>query len=158
MKRSLDPTHDWALEIGRLVIAFGSIEHVTVLCLQHLPLAKPTERSGRPQLGARIDRLCTFLASSAHAEDGELLAKLLQARSLVDRRNLILHNPLVLDVYMTENNLRFTRPSIRSLRNSQKHVSFSDLRLARNEAESLASSLYALASKVMAIDRTPSPE
>jgi hypothetical protein len=155
---ALDPTHDWATEIGRLVIAFGSIEHVTMMCLRQLPRDPIYKATSRLHLAPRIDLLCAILSESDLEADKRLLEGFQRARDLADKRNLIVHNPLILDVYKHDGGSRLIKKSIKSLRSSDKHVTFSDLRLARNEAEALAVELYAAAAAALEFKRSkPTP-
>lgn len=89
MVKLVDPSHEWATEIGRIVIAFGSIEHVTMLCLRQIPRDPIHKATSELNLGPRLKLLLAVLEASTDP-DAERLAQLLgDAKKLAEDRNLI---------------------------------------------------------------------
>jgi hypothetical protein len=142
MVKIVDLQHKWAVEIGRVFIAFGSIEHVTHTALRELPRDPLYSATNKLQLGPRIDLLLAIL-NSREGQAWEQLTSLLQtAKELSDGRNLIAHNPLGLDVYVDEQGEPALAESIRSLRKHEKHMSFAELVALRESSEALATKLF----------------
>ncbi len=99
MAKIVDLQGHWAAAIGKAFVAFGSIEHTTVVCLRQIPRDRIQRFAKSLKLSQRIDLLLELLESHRHPECTELADKLRQVRSLVPTRNLIAHNPLVLEFY-----------------------------------------------------------
>jgi hypothetical protein len=145
----VDPKHEWAGEIGRLVISFGSIEHVTMVCLRQLPKDPIYAATSHLNLAPRLDLLLAVLAGSQDPDAPALKQLLSQARALAEERNLIVHNPLVLDVYEAENGGYDFQQSIQSIRRAEKRLSFEDLAKLREKAERLTTELYRVATPIL---------
>jgi hypothetical protein len=130
-------TNNWATEIGRVFIAFGNIEYITHQCMCTVPRDTICAVTSKMMLGPRIDLLQAILAP-LHQGHAMRLALLLQrAKELSERRNIIAHNPLGLDLYVTEKGEKTFCESIRSLRNSEKVLAFSQLIELRFQTEAL---------------------
>jgi len=103
MKKSLtslvDPDREWANAIGTAFVAFGSIEDTTVLCLRELP-SEPIWRFARKlKLTPRINLLLELLEPHKQPECLKLVEALKQIRELAQTRNLLAHNPLILQTH-----------------------------------------------------------
>lgn len=149
MANLVDLDGEWAAAIGRAFIAFGSIEQVTVNCVREIPRDRIQRSTSKLNLIPRIDLILELL----EAYDGEpfslLAAKLSLAKQMVKTRNLIAHNPLVLDVYENSaGDFLFQAPVVRSLRNEQHHITLSELQQFAADADTLASELYRQSSRV----------
>lgn len=132
---------NWELAIGRAFVAFGSIEHATVIALQEVPKERIWSSTKALALGQRIDLLLELLEQRSGDPAVELAKLLARAKAMSETRNLIAHNPLVLDVYASEGGSVEIRESIASLR-KDRHISLLDLQEFASEAEALASSIY----------------
>lgn len=147
MAKIVDPEGAWAAAIGKAFVAFGAIEHVTVACLREIPRDRIQRSTRSFRLGQRIDLLVELL----EAHDGEsfkkLAAELIRAKEMAKTRNLIAHNPLVLEVYEWGDGSRFHRQVIASL-SSDVRITLEDLTTFARDSEGLASSLYELSSNV----------
>lgn len=103
MAKLVDIQGHWAAAIGKAFVAFGSIEHTTVVCLKQIPRDRIQRFSKSLKLSQRIDLLLELLESHDLPECSVLADRLRQAKSLVPTRNLIAHNPLVLEFYEQAN-------------------------------------------------------
>jgi hypothetical protein len=142
MVKLVDLSHQWAIEIGRVFIAFGSIEYITHECLRTVPRDAIYEATNKMLLAPRIDLLLALLASLREAKAIRLALLLRRAKELAEHRNLIAHNPLGLDLYVTEEGEKTVRESIRSLRNKDKVLTFAQLVELRAQCESLVTELF----------------
>ena len=95
----VDPKGEWAAAIGAMFVAFGSIEHFTVICLKEIPkkTAQPLAKSLK--LTQRIDLLLKLLKPYPHSECLVLSDMLEQIKILARTRNLIAHNPLIFQMH-----------------------------------------------------------
>ena len=142
MVKLVDLSHQWAIEIGRVFIAFGSIEYITHQCLRNVPRDAIYEATKKMLLAPRIDLLVALLKPLPEGKAIRLALLLRKAKELAEHRNLIAHNPLVLDLYASEEGETTIRESIRSLRNEDKVLTFAQLVELRAQCESLVTELY----------------
>jgi hypothetical protein len=94
-----DPNGEWAAAIGTALVAFGSIEHTTVVCLREIPKDSIWRFAKALKLTPRIDLLWELLEPHQQPECLKLADKLRQVKALARTRNLIAHNPLVLQMH-----------------------------------------------------------
>ena len=99
MAKFVDLKGHWATAIGNGFVAFGSLEHTIVVCLREIPQDKFQRFARSLRLSQRIDLLLELLEEKSQPECLELSEKLKQVKVLVPTRNLIAHNPLVLEFY-----------------------------------------------------------
>lgn len=95
---SLVDSTRWAPLIGRMFIAFGSIERTTHECIRDWAGEIIHKHFANASLSARID-LARDLAEAQDATVGTqeaFVRSLLNAKKLVQNRNLVAHNPLCL--------------------------------------------------------------
>jgi hypothetical protein len=145
----VDPQHEWAGEIGRVVIAFGSIEHVTMLCLRQLPRDSISSATRHFNLGPRLEQVLAILGGSADP-DAQALSELFRtAKKLADDRNAIVHNPLMLEVYEDGDGGHEFKQAIYLMRKAEKSMSFENLVDVREKAERLATDLYRVAAPIL---------
>src|SRR5690606_30746822 len=95
----VDPKGEWAAAIGAAFVAFGSIEHTTIVCLREIPRDSIWRSSKSLKLVPRVDLLLELLEPYQHQECLTLADKLRQVKELARTRNLIAHNPLVLQIH-----------------------------------------------------------
>lgn len=143
----VDLKHEWALAIGRAFVSFGSIEHIVVVGLREVPRDRIHRSIRALGLGQRIALLVEIL----EGHDGELYAgfaeALKQAKLLAETRNLIAHNPLVLEVYEFKDGEHWMREVIAGLHND-KRLDLKELQKFASDAEALCARLYELGQKV----------
>lgn len=160
MVKLVDLTGNWAAAIGQAFVAFGSIEHVTVVCLKQIPLDLIARSTAKPGLKHRIELITEILSGYQGEMFVDLAAKLKEAGSMAETRNLIAHNPLVLDFYQRADGAIFHREVIRAL-HKEKTITLEELQDFAQRAETLASDLYGAAGKVFAAlseaDEKPRP-
>jgi hypothetical protein len=145
----VDPKHEWAGEIGRIVIAFGSIEHITMLCLKQLPNDPIYPATSHLNLVPRLELLAAVLRGSTDADAEKLRQLLTEAKALAEDRNLVVHNPLVLEVYEDRDGGYEFEHAIQSLRRAERRLALRDLVSIRERAERLATDLYGAASPML---------
>ena len=154
MAKITDLKGEWASAIGKAFVAFGSIEHVTVVCLKELPKDRIQRTTKSFRLGQRIALLVELLEAHDGALYRELSAKLKRAKELAETRNLIAHNPLVMDFFQRQDGSMFTREVIAHL-HQDKHITLNELEEFASESETLASDLYRISSAVFQVHRQP---
>lgn len=149
MVQLADPKHEWAGEIGRIVISFGSIEHVTILCLMRLPKDPIYLATSHLNLVPRLDLLMAVLAGSSDPDATRLTELFGEAKKLAEDRNLILHNPLMLEVYEDKDGSHEFQHAIQSVRHAEKRLPLTKLVNIRENAERLATELYGAAAPML---------
>jgi hypothetical protein len=144
----VDLNGKWATAIGRSFVAFGSIEHITVICLQEIPKDRIQKSVSNFKLGQRIDLILELLEAHPGDPYTQLAAKLSRAKEMLATRNLIAHNPLILGFLYT--NGKFTHnETIVSLRKGQHRITLLELQSFADECEQLASDLHGCTSAVV---------
>jgi hypothetical protein len=137
----------WAIEIGRFIMAFGSIEATTYAALRRLPL----DPIGQPLIDAnlrlqqRIDLLIA-IADSRGLEWFPFTEVLREVKQLAGKRNLIAHNDVGYDLYVEPSGEFHVERAVISAklppnRNKKKtpneRVAFHELVQHREQAEEL---------------------
>ncbi len=151
MSKLVDLDHKWAKEIGRVFISFGSIEHVTMECLKQIPKDNIFDITRHFKLGQRIDLILQLLEPYKEKQIVEFKELLKKAKSLAAERNLLAHNPLMLNVYGNEEGEFKLEEKITSMKNEKKHMSFNALQKLANETEALTSSIHKALNQVLTI-------
>jgi len=100
----------WALEVGRVLLAFGEIEHQTHECLRQFPRDTIYDSVATMPLARRLALIRNILEGRARVSDKVLdFIKLLKrAEDLLVVRNAVAHNPYVLAFYGDGGDLRMT--------------------------------------------------
>jgi len=137
----VDLNGEWAAAIGRCFVAFGSIEHLAVICLQEIPKDRIQKSVNSFRLGQRIDLILELLEAHPGQPYDELAAKLSRAKEMLATRNLIAHNPLVLGILHADGKF-IHNESIVSLRKGQHRITLQELQSFSAECEQLASALH----------------
>jgi hypothetical protein len=142
----------WAVEIGRFVLAFGSIETLTYSALRHCP----RDPIGQPLIDAnlglqpRIDLLIALAASRGLVPWVAFVEVLREIKQLASKRNLIAHNGVGYDVYVDPEGGVHVEEAVRSGRlapdkfrkkTSKEKVVFQELEKLRVQAEALEARL-----------------
>jgi hypothetical protein len=133
----------WAKEIGRFILAFGSIEYTTYMALQTFPRDPIGDPTSKLQLGDRIELLLAILEVRMDANSPRFCALLREVKGLIDGRNLVAHNSVGLDIYVNYDESDFdVVESIRSPKRPDKHLRIEKLVENRKRAEQLARDLH----------------
>ena len=100
----------WALDIGRLLLAFGEIEYATLECLKLFPRDAIFESVAAMPLARRIALINCILVGRKDLEDqtAEILRLLRRAEELLIVRNTVAHNSFVFEFHQgsSEDDLR----------------------------------------------------
>ncbi|WP_146187241.1 hypothetical protein [Novimethylophilus kurashikiensis] len=99
-------------------------------------------------MAQRIDLIVELIEYQTEAPFRNLTALLLRAQELAKTRNLIAHNPLVLDIYEHPDGDIQVKENIVSLLKDNYRISLSELEQFSSEAEQLATDLYVCATEV----------
>lgn len=91
-----DPAETWALAVGRIVLAFGDIEHTACSCLAKVAREPLTRPPARIPLGPRLKKICAALAFERSPAARELWYVAASVADLVEARNLVAHNGISL--------------------------------------------------------------
>lgn len=148
-----DPVETFPYQVGRFVLAFGSIEHSTYLCLDVLP-AEPTPKFNRTLgLGQRIDLLIELLESPQVVGDEQaaLVQVLKKVKTLAERRNLIAHNTVLFGVFEQAGKLSFNAEIV-SGKDSKKRLTLAQTTDLADQVEALSSELWNAASPLLPRD------
>ena len=125
---------NWEEEVGGFILACGDIELITHrLCEQFVPPAKHKE-GFKKRIIVLINELGT-----GNPEGASLLKR---ALGLVDKRNIVAHSPLQLEVYKHRRTgkLRFEHAIVGNKLGD--YIDDAQLRELRAEAESVVAGLY----------------
>ena len=104
MAKLVDLEHKWATLIGRVFIAFGSIERQTHECLKKWLGDPAYPHVKNMRLAQRIDLLIDIVKEQdfEKANIDSFVESLNVAKSMARQRNLIAHNPLMLCLFQEE--------------------------------------------------------
>lgn len=149
MVKLVDLSGKWAEAIGQAFVAFGSFEHVTVACLEQIPLDPIARSTAKLGLAHRIELIVEILSAHQGEVFTDLASKLEEARGMTPTRNLIAHNPLVMVFYQHADGAIFHREVIAAL-HKERQITLEELQDFARRAEKLASDLYGTAGKVFA--------
>lgn len=150
--KEMKEMEEWRQLVGTAILSFGDIEFITLKCLAHLPSDKIFKSMSGLPFSCRVDLIIEILQSRSslprHAE--VLINKLQRAKALSEYRNVIAHNPLLLDVYLIKANddLRFEH-AISSARSREKTIDLASLKELSAEIEDLAAELYLVLGKIV---------
>lgn len=141
MVKLVDLNGQWAAAIGKSFVAFGSIEHLTVICLQEIPKDRIQKSVRSFKLAQRIDLVRELLEAHPGQVYEDLSTKLGRAKELLVTRNLIAHNPLALGILHSDGGFTH-REAIVSLRDGTRRIELAELQAFAAECEQLASELH----------------
>lgn len=146
----------WAKEVGRFVMAFGSIEGSTYAALRHCardPIAQPLIDANL-NLKPRIEVLLA-IAGTREGKRWERFARVLsEVKALAGKRNLIAHNGVGADVFVDAAGEYSMEETIRNhkkwpTKNARDRIAFHELVVHRERAETLDGELIAALAKVL---------
>ncbi|TAJ16272.1 MAG: hypothetical protein EPO47_07700 [Rugosibacter sp.] len=139
------PDLEWQALVGKAILRFGDIELISLLCLAHIPTDKIAESAARLEFSRRADILIEILEGRPALTEpmAALLAGFKRAKVLARTRNLIAHNPVMLDIYVSPHTEDiYTEHTIASARSSGQTLTIEQLREFAAEVEDLSSSLW----------------
>lgn len=141
MTSNIDTRGEWSAAIGELFIAFGQIEHITIAFLNSQTQTKK-EIIGKSNFSKRVDLIVKSLKKSTDSNHKEFISLLKKAKELSKKRNLIAHNPLLLEVFQFADGSNYKREIIASSRAPKECMSLKELKILSNDASSILSKLY----------------
>jgi len=127
------------------ILRFGDIELISIECLAHIPQEKISDSSARLDFSRRVDLLIEILEGRPQLnEDMQgLLEGFKRAKILAKTRNLIAHNPVMLDIYVNLGTSDvLTEHAIRSARSGQQTLKLDELKEFAAEVEDLSAKLW----------------
>jgi hypothetical protein len=139
---SLDEHQHWANGIGRLILAFAGIEAASIELIQLVSLSKIHQAATRLQLNQRIELLLEICEGSSSPDIQPLVDVLKKVKGLQSTRNLVAHNPLVVEISVHPENVFLAKEVIRSRLNQKQDISLAQLQKAATQAEHLERELY----------------
>jgi hypothetical protein len=137
--------------VGKAILRFGDIELVSIKCLSLIPSDKITDTASRLDFSRRAELLVEVLEARTEKspEMSVLLNGFKRAKELAQLRNLIAHNPVMLELYVNEDETQsFARHSISSARTGKQSLDLDGLKEFAEEVEQLSSELWMALLKV----------
>ncbi|MBT3065164.1 MAG: hypothetical protein KME68_20370 [Candidatus Thiodiazotropha sp. (ex Lucina pensylvanica)] len=125
------PRYDWEPYVGRLILACGDIELLLLQLYWNLTLHGGYEEAIRLKGMGDKAKFIRSVVDNGYVNPNlvkRINCTLKKTIELAHKRNLVAHNPLFMDVYSDEHGNFKLVPSIRSLRNNDKHISFKELK------------------------------
>lgn len=153
MVKLVDRNHEWALAIGRAFVAFGSIERLVVAGLHNVPKESIEQSIRSLRLGQRIDLLLELLEGHPGEVFETFSASLKKATKLSTLRNLIAHNPLVLEVYEAGGD--FAVKEVIASMHGQQQMTLGQVQQFAIDAEALSAEMVTAALAVFSLLRHP---
>lgn len=140
-----DEDAKWQAAVGKAIIRFGDIELISLKCLAHIPQDKIADAAARLEFSRRASLLIELLEARPRLSDPlkGLLDGFKRARELVAKRNLIAHNPVLLDIYVqlgTRDVL--TERTIRSARSKTTTLTLEQLQEFADDVANLSSEMW----------------
>lgn len=137
-----DPKGPWASAIGRAFVAFGSIEFVTLHCLEEIPKDRIRRSTSAFKLGQRIELIQELLEAHPGPLATALHDALQRAKQLTPTRNLVAHSPIFVDFYQHNDGSWLHTQRIRSVANPKRTLTLVQLERFAEEAEDACTNLY----------------
>jgi len=133
---------EFAPLVGKAILNFGQIEFATLQAAEILPNETILETASNLQFKARTELLIEIL--SGRRKKGEAIARLIRllkrALDLAKTRNIIAHNPLLIEVSYDKGTCNHV-PKICRYLNREKKVTKQDLIVFCRDTEALAEEL-----------------
>lgn len=136
---------EWEALVGKAILRFGDIELVSIRCLEAIPKDQISTSAAKLEFGRRAELLTELLeARTDRLEvENEILVALKRAMELAKTRNLIAHNPVMLDLYINAQDTEsYAVHAITSARSEHNSIDLVELKEFTAEVESLASELW----------------
>ena len=140
-----DPTLEWQQFVGKALLRFGDIEYTSVKCLEKLPTDRIASTASSLPFAKRAELLIEILEGRENPDEhtNQLLVGFRHAKKLAHKRNLIAHNPLLLEMYFHGDSEEVTRMehAISSARSSEHRIDLAELKDFADEVDGLASEI-----------------
>jgi hypothetical protein len=136
---------EWEALVGRALLRFGDIEYVSVRCLHLIPSDNIAASASRIDFSRRTDLLIEILDGKKELTGplSRLRDAFKRAKVLAKTRNLIAHNPLMLNLYVnheTQESMAMYR--IDSARSAEHSITLDELKEYAAEVEDLAATMW----------------
>lgn len=139
------PDLEWQALVGKAILRFGDIELISLRCLAHIPTDKIAESAARLDFSRRVDILIEILEGRPALTPplAALLGGFKRAKVLARTRNLIAHNPVMLDIYVNPHTEDiYTEHTIASARSTGQTLNLEQLKEFAAEVEDISSTLW----------------
>lgn len=139
------PDSEWQALVGKAILRFGDIELISLRCLAQIPTEKIAASVARLEFSRRADILIEILEGRPTLTESleALLTGFKRAKELAKLRNLIAHNPVMLDIYVNpQTEDIYTEHTIASARSTGQTLNIEQLKEFAAEVEDLSSSLW----------------
>lgn len=124
--------------IGQAILSFGNIEYFTFQALEYLPNDNIFNSAAILPFTQRVDLIIEILKGRNPAKINSKLIKLLEkSKELAKTRNIIAHNPLIIEIYTSKKG-EVSSPKICSYLNKKRMVTYQDLVDFIDSAEAVA--------------------
>ena len=140
-----DSSPEWEELIGKSIRQFAEIEYVSVKCLTLIPTDKISDTASNLRFSDRASILIEILESREDRDlhTASLLDGFKRAKALSTTRNLIAHNPMVMDIYLDENNnTHKVEHKIAKTRGKERSIDLAELRMFAAEVEKVSALLW----------------
>jgi len=136
---------EWESLVGRALLRFGDIEYVSVRCLDVIPDERVFASTSGLEFSRRVEVLLEILNN--RKELTPTLTKLRdgfkRAKELAKTRNLIAHNPLMLNLYVNhETREAAAMYRIDSARSEKHSITLDELKEFAAEVDDLAATIW----------------
>ncbi len=145
---------EWRQLVGATILSFGDIELITLKCLSRLPSDRIFESTSKLPFATRIDLIIEIIEGKRKKlKSAEVIVeKLKRAKKLVEYRNVLAHNPLVVDIYKNKTTGDIAvEHLIYAERKKKKRIDIKRLKELSLEVEDIASELYTAFSRYVSI-------
>lgn len=143
---SASPEHAglWESLVGKAILRFGDIELVSIKCLEVIPTDDISESTARLGFAQRAELLIEILEARIDRTPDldQLLECLKRAKPLAKKRNLIAHNPVMLDIFVNEDETQMLAEHSITHARSDETMSLEDLKEFAAAVEDLSSKLW----------------
>lgn len=144
MKKS-KTIENWVNLIGKFFVSFAKIEHTTCISIQHFSEDNITKTANNLPFKTRVELLIELIKGKNYidTEKAEKHIELLKiSLKLSEKRNIIAHNPILLDLYTQEETEELQeREVIVSKRSKKKRIYLENLEKMVDEVEKLSKEL-----------------
>lgn len=143
---SASPEHAalWESLVGKAILRFGDIELVSIKCLEVIPSDEIGESTARLGFAQRAELLIEILEARANRTPdlNQLLECFKRAKPLAKKRNLIAHNPVMLDIFVNEDETKMLAEHSITHARSGETMDLDDLKEFAAAVEDLSAELW----------------
>lgn len=136
---------EWEALVGKTILRFGDIELISIKCLSLIPSDKISDTASRLEFSRRAELIVEVLEArpERNPEMSVLLDGFKRAKELAQLRNLVAHNPVMLDIFVNEDESQISaRHSISSARTGKQSLDLDGLKELAGEVEQLSAKLW----------------